>query len=253
MPKRKKIKAVTSPSKKIKHVDVSSEDIEDVYEKLTGRYGIIKRRKRESTNACGRKKTILNACFSLILSQNTSDKNSRRALKSLNETFSTAEEMETEGQEKVENAIKCGGLAKMKSTRIMKLLRAVREKYGELSLEHLREANTDQARQELSALPGLGPKSVACILLFTLERDEFPVDTHVWRVGKRLGWTPENSSRENSHVILNRVVPTRLFYELHILMIKHGKKVCKARNPKCESCLLKGQCPHAMRELKHSE
>eukprot|EP00611_Tribonema_gayanum_P003012 TRINITY_DN12337_c0_g1_i1.p1 TRINITY_DN12337_c0_g1~~TRINITY_DN12337_c0_g1_i1.p1 ORF type:complete len:329 (-),score=75.51 TRINITY_DN12337_c0_g1_i1:508-1494(-) len=214
----------------------------------------------DSLSACGRKALVVDACVALILSQNTSNGNSMRALASLKAAFPDgADAMLAAGEDKVEAAIRCGGLSNMKAKRIIGLLQAVKglkigntaESSPTLSLEHLRALPTDEARRVLTALPGLGPKSVSCVLAFTLDRADLPVDTHVHRVATRVGLAPPRASREATYAVVNDASPPQLRHDLHVLMIQHGNKVCTARrDPNCSSCPLTPHCAYFNNVLK---
>lgn len=126
----------------------------------------------------------------------------------------------------------------------------VKETYGPgLSLEHLRSLSTDEIKTELLKLKGLGPKSVSCILAFTLDRDELAVDTHVYRLCKRLGWAPDHLTREQLYDYVNSVVENPYKRALHVLLIKHGQRHCQARSYDCKSCVLKNHCATGQSEL----
>jgi endonuclease-3 len=131
-------------------------------------------------------------------------------------------------------AIKIGGLAATKVQRIKAICRTLLEERpqdcmdGEPSLEYIRSMSTDDIKKELGRFKGVGPKTIACVCLFTLGREEFAVDTHVWHISKRLGWVPQSASREDTYDHLNGRVPDEIKYSLHVLMVLHGKK--------CTSC-----------------
>jgi endonuclease-3 len=148
--------------------------------------------------------------------------------------------------EHVERAIRSGGLARQKTRSIQAVLRAIQANRGRLSLEFLRRLSMDEARVYLLALPGVGPKTAACVLLFHLGRPALPVDTHVYRVSWRLGLIPENATAEDAHGILEPACPPGRVYAFHVLLIRHGRRICKARNPRCRECILAGLCPSAV-------
>jgi endonuclease III len=137
------------------------------------------------------------------------------------------------GEAKLQEAIKCGGLSVVKSKVITSILRQVHEKYGKYSLDHLHDAETEEAYKELLAFQGVGPKTASCVLLFCLRRESFAVDTHVWRIVGLLGWRPKEAGREATQQHLEVRVPPEEKYGLHVLMVTHGKR--------CEECRAGGK------------
>lgn len=174
--------------------------------------------------------------MSTILSQNTTNANSTRAFNNLKEAFPTLEMVEQlpDPPTKLENAIRCGGLAKVKSQRIHTILKTLTKERGSPSLQYLNELSNDDVKKELSRFPGLGPKTISCVLLFTMKRAEFPVDTHVHRITKnQLKWIPSNASREEAYEQLNATVPDEFKLLLHCLLIAHGRQ--------CHRCAARGK------------
>jgi endonuclease-3 len=190
---------------------------------------------------------VLDALLGTILSQSTSDVNSGRAFVQLKAAFPDWDAVRTAPLTRVEAAIRSGGLAHMKAGRIREILRRLHAEQGSVSLEHLRRAPTARVKEELGRLPGVGPKTSACVLLFNLGRADFPVDTHIHRLARRLGWVPRRASAPRTYEVLNAQVPERIAYELHVLLITHGRRLCRARKPHCPECPLLDLCPHAKR------
>lgn len=180
-----------------------------------------------------------------VLSQNTNDRNRDVAYGRLRERFSSWAEVREASVEEVEDAIRPGGLAPTKAVRIKQILDAV----GDDNLAWLEEAPLGEARDYLCNLPGVGRKTAACVLLFSYGRPDVPVDTHVYRVGTRLGLWPERTSPEQAHDEMLRLVDPEDAYELHVLLIRHGRRTCTARNPDCETCPLRRMCPEGRRRL----
>jgi len=180
-----------------------------------------------------------------VLSQNTSDANSSRAYASLRERFPTWEELAAARPEDVADAIRVGGLARIKAARILAILGEIRRREGRLDLSWMRRAPDEEVRAYLSSLPGVGPKTVAVVLAFSLGRPAMPVDTHVHRVSRRLGLIPPRASAEAAHGILEELVPPELRVELHVGLIRLGREVCVSRRPRCEACPLADLCPTA--------
>ena len=180
-----------------------------------------------------------------VLSQNTSDVNSLRAERSLRQHFASWDEIEMASAEEIADAIKMGGLANVKAPRIKALLAALREREGHLGLDHLAHLDMQNALDYLTQFEGVGPKTASCVLLFGLGRPAFPVDTHVFRVATRLGWLAPKTSLESAHRQLLAMIPEGMRYQLHLNLISHGRRVCKARGPDCANCILADLCPSA--------
>jgi endonuclease-3 len=182
-----------------------------------------------------------------VLSQNTNDRNRDVAYARLRERFSSWAEVRAAPVEEVEDAIRPGGLAPTKAVRIKQILDAIRD--GD-DLAWMEEAPLAEARDYLCELPGVGRKTAACVLLFSYGRPDVPVDTHVYRVGTRLGLWPEKTSLEQAHDVMLRLVDgPEEAYELHVLLIRHGRRTCTARNPGCAACPLRRMCPEGRRRL----
>lgn len=178
-----------------------------------------------------------------ILSQNTSDTNSGRAFMRLITAFPEWRLLMEAPVEAIEGEIAVGGLAKQKAPRIKAALEAVWQARGSLDLEFLREMPLVEAKGWLRALKGVGPKTAACVLMFSFGRPALPVDTHVHRVAQRLRYVPLTASAEQAHDMLEAVLPPELIYPFHILLIKHGRRLCRAQRPLCEECPLLDGCP----------
>lgn len=177
-----------------------------------------------------------------ILSQNTSDTNSGRTFISLMRRFPSWRAMADAPLGEIEAAIQPGGLARQKAPRIQAVLRAVEARSPDLDLAFLRSLPLDEARAWLRSLPGVGPKTAACVLLFSLGLPALPVDTHVERVAKRLGLVPERTPADRAHDLLEALVDPADYYPFHMLLIKHGRRTCSARKPACLRCPLR-ECP----------
>jgi endonuclease-3 len=178
-----------------------------------------------------------------ILSQNTNDLNRDRAFESLHERFSSWDGVVKARPSAVEAAIRVGGLAEQKSRRIQAVLRWVKDKFGEYSLEGLKNIPPEEAHDMLISLDGVGPKTAAIVMLFSLGEPFFPVDTHVHRVTGRLGLLPEGADAGKAHGILAKLIPAEKYYSGHLNFIAHGKKICSARKPKCSQCVMITFCP----------
>lgn len=178
-----------------------------------------------------------------ILSQNTSDTNSGRAYMNLVGTFPGWPLLMAAPVDEIERAIAVGGLAKQKAPRIKASLEAIWGARGSFDLEFLREMPLDEAKAWLREMKGVGPKTTACVLMFSFGRPALPVDTHVHRVAQRLGYVSPTGTAEKSHDVLEAVLPPDLVYPFHILLIKHGRRLCRAQRPLCEQCPLLDGCP----------
>jgi endonuclease-3 len=179
-----------------------------------------------------------------ILSQNTSDVNRDRAFAAMRARFPTWEEVRDAPTRELAEAIKPGGLSNIKAPRIQSVLRIISEERGSLDLGFLKEMPLDQAKAWLSSFHGIGPKTAACVLIFGCGQPAFPVDTHVYRVSKRLGLIPERTSAEKAHEVLEAMVEPEQRYAFHIDMIRHGRRVCKAQRPLCEVCVVREWCAY---------
>jgi endonuclease-3 len=177
-----------------------------------------------------------------ILSQNTSDSNSLAAFAVLKRNFKSWKGLLDTDTAKVARLIKHAGLANIKARRIKEALSEIERREGRLGLGSLKNMGTPEALSYLRSLKGVGPKTAACVLLFSFGRPVMPVDTHIYRVTKRLGLIPEDLSIEEAHRLLSDAVPKNLIYNFHLGIIEHGRKTCKAQNPKCGVCLLYSLC-----------
>jgi endonuclease-3 len=187
---------------------------------------------------------VIDEVVATVLSQHTSDANSERAFAQLKDRFPTWEQVAGAPVEQVASAIRCGGIAEQKARRIQQILAAIREREGSLDLGRLHDLDDAAAETYLLSLPGVGPKTAACVLAFAMGRPAFPVDTHVHRVATRLGWIPANTTADKAHQLLAPRVPPGIRYDLHIAMITHGRTVCRAQQPRCGICVLRGLCAY---------
>lgn len=181
-----------------------------------------------------------------ILSQNTSDSNSERALQQLKERFPTWEEVAAAPPAAVADAIRHGGLAETKSRFITETLGALLEEQGDLSLDFIKGMTDEQAIGYLTRFRGVGLKTASCVLLFAFGRPVMPVDTHVYRVSLRLDFIGEGTSREQAHALLTAITPPEDIFSFHINLIAHGRRVCKAGRPLCTECVIEPLCPSSL-------
>ncbi len=191
----------------------------------------------------------LDTLVSAIISQNTSDANRDRAFRRLKARFPTWEEVGEADPAAVVEALRPAGLSRLKGPRIQEALRAISARQGALNLDFLAEMEVEEAKAWLTSLKGVGPKTAAIVLLFALGRPAFPVDTHVHRVSRRLGLIGPKTSREQAHMVMERIVPPEIYYPFHMNLIAHGRRVCGAQRPRCETCFLQEHC-HYFKEQK---
>jgi endonuclease-3 len=178
-----------------------------------------------------------------ILSQNTSDANSGRAFASLKASFDSWEAVASAPAEHIARVIQAGGLHQIKAARIKQVLKQIENEQGCISLNSLKSKTMAEAEDYLMRLPGVGHKTASCVLLFSLGKPSLPVDTHVFRVAKRLGLIDSKMSIEKAPGLLQKQIPPSKVYQFHVHMIEHGRRICHARQPHCNRCILRGICP----------
>ena len=193
---------------------------------------------------------VLDELIATILSQNTSDANSDAAFKRLRRRFDGWDAVRRAPVSRIAAAIRQAGLSNRKAPRIKAILQKIDEDRGKLSLEFLSTMAAPEAAEYLKRFAGVGPKTVACVLLFACRKPVLPVDTHVHRVSRRLGLIGPRTGAVRAHDDLAVLVPARLVLEFHIQLIRHGRGVCSARSPKCEGCPLLDLCPEGMKRLQ---
>ena len=175
-----------------------------------------------------------------ILSQNTSDRNSEHAYARMRERFPTWEDVRDAPEAELVEALRPGGLAVQKAPRIQAALRDL----DRLDLEWLGGVPADEAMRWLVALPGVGPKTASCVLLFSLDVPVMPVDTHIHRIALRVGLVPAGTTADAAHALLTEMTPPDRMLEAHLLLIRHGRTTCTARRPRCEECVLLDLCEY---------
>lgn len=180
-----------------------------------------------------------------VLSQNTSDTNARRAYTALRNAFPTWEAVSAAPVAEVARAIRPGGLSRIKAARIQRMLREIQRPQQPPDLSFLCALPTPEAFAYLTGLDGVGPKTAACVLLFALNRPVLPVDTHVYRVCTRLGLLDAGTRAEKAHTALQALLRDDQVLSFHLNLIAHGRKVCRARAPRCDRCVLRPECRFA--------
>lgn len=226
-------KSITKEEFKAPH----SNTIRRAHELLKAHYGSRKVTRRDP----------LDGLVLIILSQATNDINCDRAFTSLKTKFPTWNNVLQAPVEEIADAIRSGGLANQKAARIKQLLQEMHEETGTLDLNWMHEADAGQCREYLQKFHGVGPKTIACVLVFFLDKPAFPVDTHVHRVTKRLGWIRPQAGAEEAHKVLEVAVPDDYKLDLHVNLISHGRFICRADGnggPKCGECFLKPLCAY---------
>ena len=178
-----------------------------------------------------------------VLSQHTSDTNRDRAYADLRRRFGVWDEVADAPLPALARAIRRGGLGPTKAVRIRAMLRGIRDSGVPLDERAFTDVPDQDLRDTLIALPGVGPKTAACVLLFSLDRPYFPVDTHVHRVAIRLGLVPPRSDAVATQAAFQESVPDEDMYALHMNLIRHGRHVCVALRPICSECVLNDLCP----------
>ena len=182
---------------------------------------------------------------STILSQNTNDTNRDRAFMALRRAFPTWEQVRDGEPEEVIAAIRPAGLANQKGPRIQGVLREITAQRGTLTLDFLAQLTPAEGRDWLLQFKGVGPKTAAIVLLFSLGKPAFPVDTHIYRVSGRLGLRPERMNVEQAHQFLEELLPPETYYAAHLNLIRLGREICGARKPDCPRCPLQTWCDYA--------
>lgn len=188
-----------------------------------------------------------------ILSQNTNDVNRDRAFNLLRAKFPTWEEVRDAKIEEVIEAIRPAGLANQKGPRIQQVLKAITEERGNMDLSFLKKMSVDDARNWLTKFNGVGPKTAAIVLCFSLGMPAFPVDTHVYRVTGRIGLRPEKMTVEQAHPHLESLFPPETYYAAHLNIIRLGREICTARKAMCEKCPIVKLCDYGRKRLENRE
>ena len=192
----------------------------------------------------------LDELISTILSQNTNDVNRDRAFQSLKERFPTWESVRDASPQDVIDSIRSAGLANQKGPRIQALLKAITEERGDLDLEFLRQLQPEEVKNWLMRFKGVGPKTAAIVMQFSLDKPAFPVDTHIYRISGRLALRNAKASAEATHEILADLFPPETYYAAHLNLIRHGREVCHARKPACDRCVLQDLCHYYQNLLR---
>jgi len=194
------------------------------------------------------KMEILDELIFTVLTQHTSDLNAEKAFKNLKSVYPNWTDVVETRNEELEATIKRGGLANQKALRIKSILFEIRARLSNFNLDVLKDMGIDDVREWLISLPGVGPKTAAVVMSFALDLPAFPVDTHVHRVSRRLGFITSKTTPDKAHPIMEKLIAPTDRFKFHILLINHGRRTCKARNPLCDKCPIVTNCPSAYQE-----
>ena len=213
-----------------------------VFKRLRERFG-------KKTGA--RQKDLISVLVLTVLSQNTNDLNRDRAFANLRQKFPKWPDLLKAPAHEIEKTIRVGGLSRQKAARIKDILSRIKDERGNLDLSFLCGMTMQDAQKYLLGFKGIGEKTAAVLLLFGCGMPAFPVDTHIFRVSKRLGILPQKAFEKKAHQVLGALVAPEACHELHLNMIEHGKKICRARKPECPICPLKARCRYYAHTVKN--
>jgi endonuclease-3 len=189
----------------------------------------------------------LDMLIQIILSQATSDTNSHRTFAALKKRFSTWEKVLRARESTIADTIRSGGLANQKAAVIKSVLRQIKTEHGTLDLSFLHDVSSEEATRYLSQFRGIGPKTIACTLLFACRKEVFPLDTHIFRILRRIGLIPQKCTDARAHEMMNKIVPQGKFYSFHVNLIRHGRTLCRPRDPLCERCPVVEYCDYGQK------
>lgn len=191
----------------------------------------------------------LDMLIQIILSQATSDINSDRTFAALKKRFPDWDALLRARESTVAETIRSGGLANQKASVIKSVLRQIKEQRGTLNLDFLHQLPAEEAARYLQQFRGLGPKTIACTLLFACRKEVFPLDTHIFRILRRVGLIPQKCTDARAHAIMNEIVPPGKFYSFHVNLIRHGRTLCRPRDPLCERCPIIEYCDYGQAKI----
>ena len=187
-----------------------------------------------------------------ILSQNTTGANSSAGFDRLKRRFRSWSRAADAPTSQIERCIRCCGLSRQKAPRIRRILRQIRAQRGRISLEFLERRPADDAYEYLLGFDGVGPKTALCVLLFAFAKPVFPVDTHIYRITRRLGVLPDGTPEAKAHEALTPLIEPGDRYAMHVLLIAHGRRTCRARSPECDRCCILKFCPFGEGRLERA-
>lgn len=187
-----------------------------------------------------------------ILSQSTTDANKDRAFALLKAKYPTWEAVRDAQTDEVIDTIRPAGLANQKAPRIQEVLRFITQQRGEINIDFLGDLPIEEAKAWLTQMNGVGPKTAAIVLCFAFNRAAFPVDTHIHRLGQRIGFLPEGISADRAHDVMESIVPPEDYYPFHLNLIQHGREICNARAPRCSLCPITPHCDYYLNTTRVS-
>ncbi len=190
----------------------------------------------------------LDMLIATILSQNTNDKNSHRAYTQLRKKYRRWQHVAEAPLRGILSAIRIGGMANQKSVRIKETLAELKGRFGKYDLSALKPMSSQEVIEELTSINGVGVKTASCVLLFSMRRDVFPVDTHVHRICGRLGLAPGCTTPEKTFHFMQKLIPKGKGYSFHTNLIRFGRRVCRSNNPACNICPLYDECTFPARK-----
>ena len=229
--------SASSPRREAAHSESESSEkpIQYIIQNLERTYGVPENRRSSDP---------LDMLIKIILSQATSDTNSHRTFAALKKRFPVWDALLRARTSTIAETIRSGGLANQKAAVIKDVLRQIKAEHGTLELRFLHEVSAEEAVRYLSQFRGIGPKTVACTLLFACRKEVFPLDTHIFRVLRRMGLIPQKCTDARAHALMNLVVPRGKFYSFHVNLIRHGRTLCRPRDPLCERCPVVEYCDY---------
>jgi endonuclease III len=179
----------------------------------------------------------------ILLSLKTNDRNYQATYRALRNSYPSWDEVADAPMSKLKRVLRPAGLSNQKAPRIRAILRELRNNSGRVSLDFLAQLSDQDAERYLTSLPGVGLKAARCVLMYSFDREVFPVDTHAVRIARRLGWIGGEISDKQAQRVVQHLVPPRLRRSLHVNLIRHGRAVCRAASPDCDVCCLRSICP----------
>jgi endonuclease III len=216
---------------------LSSAEVAKVDARLRRVFGEPRRRDRDP----------ISQLVATMLSQATTDVQTARSFAALRRRFPSWEQVRDAPVSQITRAIRSSGLAQQKAPRIQQALQHITRERGRIELDFLKRMPIRESRRWLMRMTGVGPKTASIVLLFAFSKPVFPVDTHIHRVAGRLGWLPSKVTAAKAHDVLEPMIPSKAHYRLHVNLIRLGREICQARQPKCEVCMLKDLCTYYAR------
>lgn len=214
--------------------ELSGQMLAEVDARLRAVFGTPRNRERDAVSQL----------VATMLSQATTDIQTERSFDKLRRRYPTWEQVRDAPVAGIAQQIKSSGLSRQKAPRIQAALRQIYRERGAIELDFLKKLPVEDAYKWLVGLGGVGPKTASIVMLFTFRKPFFPVDTHIHRIARRLGWAAPNASAEQVHRRLQPLVPRGMHYRLHVNLIRHGREICIARLPRCEICPLTDLCDY---------